>query len=175
MDINKEDVITIFEDVLLGITKCFPRNYWSGNEGRERAKICTRYLMEEIFYYTEEDVKRYLRYETFTKNKLSGMLRRVYKDSPYNAINDAYNGKIKPWELQCCPMGFWDDKDNRIDGILWILNKNNINIENIERDLTALMFRDCGMCGLIDKYNGNLYKIIEEFNSHLKKVEKKVI
>lgn len=92
MDINKEDVINVYEEVLLGIKRCFPRNYWSGDEGKERARICTRYLMEEIFFYKEEDVKKYLRYETFTKNKLSGMLRQVYQDSPYKAINDAYEG-----------------------------------------------------------------------------------
>lgn len=168
MDINKEDVISVYEKVLLGIKRCFPRNYWSGDEGKERAKICARYLMEEIFYYTEEDIKKYLRYETFTKNKLSGMLRQVYQDSPYKAINDAYEGLIKPWELQCCPMVFWDDEDNRADGILWILKKNNIKIEDINRDLTALMFRECGMCGLIDRYNGNLYEVIKEFNDYIK-------
>lgn len=167
LEISNE-AIEIYEDVLLGRRRSFPRDFWSGETGKVRARSCTKYLIEKIFFYTEEDLKKFLRYNTFIDNKLSGMLRQVYGDSPFKAVDDIYNGKIKPWELKCCPMGFWDDELNRVKGIMWVLKSKGIAIENIYRDLTALMFTECGVRGLIDKYNGNLYQIIGEFNNYIK-------
>lgn len=66
-----------------------PRSYWTN----ETAAEATKWLIEEKLKWSEEEVSKKLRKKTFYDNRLRGMLKIVFNNSPYAAINNAYPGK----------------------------------------------------------------------------------
>ena len=66
-----------------------PKSYWT----KETAVEATIWLIEEKLKWSEEDVVKKLSQKTFYDNGLRGMLTRVFANSPYAAINNAYPGK----------------------------------------------------------------------------------
>lgn len=158
-------IITTYKNVLNGVIISFPRHFWVGETGKQNAIICTKYLIEEILNYTEEDIKKKIILNSFVKNKLTGMMRIIYNDSTYQAINAAYPGKFLPWNLKCCPMYFWENEQNRQFAFNCLLKINNLENENfttICEKLEARTFIRFGMCGLIDRYDGRLYDLLTE-------------
>ncbi|MGL5713384.1 MAG: DUF4046 domain-containing protein [Paraclostridium sp.] len=146
--------VQIYKLVLNGTLKCFPRYFWVGDEGRNHAKECVKYLVEVVLKIDKKDIGL----KHFRDCKLTGMIRLVYNDSPYLAINDAYPNEILPWEMKWCPMHLWEDLSMKKKAFNWLLEEENITKEQV----TATMFRDNGLTGLIDRYNGRLYDLIEE-------------
>ena len=66
-----------------------PNSYWT----KERAVEATIWLIEEKLKWSEEDVVKKLSKKIFYDNGLGGMLKAVFVNSPYAAINNAYPGK----------------------------------------------------------------------------------
>ena len=66
-----------------------PMSYWTN----ETAAEATKWLIEEKLKWSEEDVVKKLGQKIFYDNGLRGMLTRVFANSPYAAINNAYPGK----------------------------------------------------------------------------------
>lgn len=97
----------IYQLVLSGKLKKFPNNFWAMPENYKWAGDCTRYLLENILGWNDTDIRTKLAKKTFTNNKLTGMLIRVFKSSPYAALNNAYPDKYKPWELSNVPLSYW--------------------------------------------------------------------
>ena len=65
------------------------RSYWT----KERAVEATIWLIEEKLKWSEEDVVKKLSQKIFYDNGLRGMLKAVFVNSSYAAINNAYPGK----------------------------------------------------------------------------------
>ena len=68
-----------------------PSNYWTIENGIE----ATKWLIEEILEWTNEDIIEKLSRNVFKENGLSGMLQSCYNSSPSKAINSAYPGRFK--------------------------------------------------------------------------------
>lgn len=96
--------------------RCVPQSYWTS----ERAIQATKWLVEEKLKYSKEDIKKYLTLNIFTKNGLGGMVQTIYNCSSFKAINLAYPGKFKPWELVYVPSGYWNMTVG-IESIKWLI------------------------------------------------------
>lgn len=63
------------------------KNYrWSLRKGI----LATRWLIDEVYGWTKEEVCQNISSKIFEKNDLSSMLRKVFKNSPILALNAAY-------------------------------------------------------------------------------------
>ena len=156
--------IEVYKAVLNGELKTFPRKFWTGEEGKVNAIDCMRYLVEEILEYNEDDIRNKMRQKKIIEYKLGGMLKALYKDSAYLAINDLYKDKFYPWEFNWCPKGFWKVLENRKKAFVWMLDKENLTSQNIFNNINALMFRKNRITGLIEYYNGRLVDLVVELH-----------
>lgn len=85
-----------------------PTAYWRGTHGREHAHNATRWLITQLGLATAPpgEVARHIILETFATYGLSGMLSKVYRDSPYAALADIYPD-LHPWEMARVPREYW--------------------------------------------------------------------
>lgn len=72
--------------------KSVPRNFWNKETGAK----ATIWLFEEKLGWTIEEICEKVSISIFQKNKLDGMLMKVFNGSPYRALENAYPGKFKP-------------------------------------------------------------------------------
>ena len=109
----------------------FPNGFWQLSEGKENAKKCVRYLLEEVLEYkSDESIKKNFGSNTLEKNCLGGMLSsEIFNYSPFEVLDNAYKGRFKPWQLSQCPVYYWKEKENR-DYALKYLFEEVINIED---------------------------------------------
>ncbi len=134
-----------------------PLSYWT----KETAAEATRWLIEEKLKWSEEDVLKKLRQKTFHDNMLSGMLMRIFKDSPYLAMNATYPGKYKPWQFAYVPNSYWT-KESAIKATKWLIEeKLKWSEEELFKGLSIKIFRKYGLSGMINHvYNNSPYSAI---------------
>lgn len=151
--------------VLNGTLKQFPNGFWSVPENYDYAVKCMRYLIEHVLKWDEEQVKKNYSKEMLQKYKLRGMVQVLFPHSIYDALDNAYRGKYKPWELN--KVGFVWDEDKIIEATKWLVEeKLKLDIYNLENELYITHFEDNGMASVVQgkiKYNASsngLYKLI---------------
>lgn len=132
--------IEVYKHVLTGKISRFPSHFWSPPLGRKNAIEITRFLFEQILQWTDEDIKKRLRSETFFEHKLRGMLGIIYNGSPYAAINSVYPERFKPWELNMSPLNTWNEEVG-IDAVKWLVEeKLKWNDEAIKKEWSRKIF-----------------------------------
>lgn len=139
--------VEIYKKILNGELKKFPNRFWVDPGAEQNAKEVTQYFIEEILKWSEEEVKANLTEMVFRKNKLSGMLEYTFDRSPYKAINNAYPGVYKEWELKAAPKHIWKQEEKRNEAIKWLLIKVN---KDKFIELTNVDFLNNGLGGLMD-------------------------
>lgn len=127
--------VEVYKLVLDGRLKIFPPYFWEKPDSLESAAKITRYLIEDILKWTDDDIKQKLVYKIFAKYKLRGMIDRVFGGSTFKAINNAYPNRFKIWEFQQVPKGFWND-ETICEALQWILEKHP------EIQITDLTYKD---------------------------------
>lgn len=143
---NKEPQ-EIFQDILDGKIGRFPIRYWRQPGIEHEAAIITRYFIEHVLKWDDENIRNETNEMIFRKYHLSGMLEYVFDRSPYKAINNAYPNRYKVWELTCTPKGFWKEEKNRNEALEYLLEKTNKVKVN---ELTNKDFICYGLGGLMD-------------------------
>ena len=145
----------------------FPSGFWQLSEGKENAKKCVIYLLEEVLgYKSDESIKKNFGSNTLEKNCLGGMLSsELFNFSPFEVLDNAYKGRFKPWQLSQCPIYYWKEKENR-DYALKYLFEEVINIEDddfVER-YDANLFIENDLFGLLKNYfDGSPYKVLDYY------------
>lgn len=114
------DDIECYKAVLDGRLKRFPRGFWTKPWSLQSASVLTRYLLEDRLKYTEKDIKEKFNVSLLKDSRLTSLLK-LFGDSPYGVIDNAYPGVFKPWEFRVVPNGFWEDKKNIVDAIRWLV------------------------------------------------------
>lgn len=149
---EKPEAVKIYEDVLLGKIHRFPSNFFSSSGVIDYTNTCIpiiKYLIEERLKWTRDDVCKYLTRKTFHQNALGGMLSHYFDDSPYEALDTAYPGVFKPWELKGCMRNYWNEQT----GILatrWLFDiKLDWDISKICSNLSVQLFRENGLSGML--------------------------
>lgn len=152
IDTSKLTDIELYKLRLQGKLKKFPDGFWQKPGALDSAKEITIYLIEEILKWTEEDVKNNLTEKVFRDYKLSGMLEYVFGRSPFKALDNAYPGVFKEWELRHASRNLWGDKEKREEAIRWLLQK--VKKDKFE-ELTNLDFLNNNLGGLMDYLHRN--------------------
>lgn len=96
----------LYQEILDGKRKRFPRGTWTEDVDGTFKKRVTRYLIEVILKWGEKDIKEKWEQSVVIKFKLTSVMRH-YRSSPYEMLNAAYPSQFEPWELKRVPKGFW--------------------------------------------------------------------
>ena len=122
-ELVRMDAVEVYKLRLDGKIDRFPRGFWQLSEGRENAKKCVRYLLEEVLgYKSDESIKKNFGSNTLEKNCLCGMLSsELFNYSPFEVLDNAYKGRFKPWQLSQCPIYYWKEKENRVWAVRWLV------------------------------------------------------
>lgn len=135
--------------VLKGDLKNFPHSFWTYEDSKQNAVDITKYLIEEILCWSDEDIKINLDQYTFLSNKLCTMLHKVYRGSPFQVINSVYPDKFKPWDLKRVPNSYWT-LERGIEATKWLIEeKLKWSDDDIKEKLTERTFFKYGLGGMI--------------------------
>ncbi|MGE4282801.1 MAG: hypothetical protein AB7G87_03695 [Clostridia bacterium] len=148
----------VYKAVLTGELKIFPMRYWEKPDSYLHAAEITRFLIEKILIWTEDDIKEKLMLKTFKKNKLYGMISILFNNSPYAALNNAYPDRLKPWELQQMFCRGWT-RDMALEAIKWLVEtKLSWDDEQIKNHFSNSTLRENGLGGIANYYN--IYELL---------------
>lgn len=112
-----------------------PNSFWNDDNGLYRAAVIVKYVIEEILKYNRKiEVIRNLSIYDLKNNKLQNMLKLLFQNDVYLAVNNAYPNMYKK-----CMFGglrnYWDTEliIEEIERIALSLNKEakDIKIEDI--------------------------------------------
>lgn len=134
----------VYQMVLDGTLERFPIGFWSMPECYDYGIACTKYLIEEVLKWDIHDVKAKLNADVFHKNKLRGMITKLYHNSTYDAINSAYPNTYKPWDI-FCPNKYWTEQTMK-DALRWLYTeKYSYNEDFIKSSYCASFLKKEGL------------------------------
>ena len=122
MRTNVTDISKYYLEEVLAKGKQFPKDIWNYNSKYDNAKVVTKTLIEKVLKWSDDEIKRKLSANIFIQNSLYGMLVILFNGSPYLAIENAYPGKFKPWELPCVSNSFWNLKTAK-EATIWLIEE----------------------------------------------------
>jgi hypothetical protein len=88
--------IEVYKLVHNGNLDHFPDNFWDGVNGLHAAANITRFLLQDVFRWTIEDIKKKTTAKILEENKLGGMLKARFNGSAYLAVANAFP-ELKEW------------------------------------------------------------------------------
>ena len=158
---NVTGISKYYLEEVLSKGKQFPKGVWNCNEKYDNAKEVTKTLIEKVLKWSDDDIKNKLSKNTFRKNSLGGMLAGLFNESPYRAIENAYPGKFKPWELPSVPKKNWNVETAR-EATIWLIEEKLKWSENdIKEKLSANIFIKNSLTGMLNAlFNGSAYLAI---------------
>lgn len=133
-----------------------PHGFWDKKENRLSA---LQWLFEDNLKWTEKDIITKINIHVFREYGLDGLFQLKYESRTYEVVEELYPGKYKPWELPITYRGFWDNEDECIDAMKWLINEKCPN--------KKLTFDDF-------KRNGLLTLLIKRFNGSVKNAVKSI-
>ena len=141
--------------------KMFPRGFWKKPEAINNSKIIIRYLIEEKLKLSDDEILK-LSANFFKKHKLGGMLAICFNDSPFEAIDAAYPGRFKPYQMYMTPQGYWNDRENGIEAIKWLIDeKLRLSDDEIVDYISQEFFKQHNLKGmLLHCFNGSPFEAI---------------
>ena len=162
MRTNVTDISKYYLEEVLAKGKQFPKGVWNCNEKYDNAKEVTKTLIEKVLKWSDEDVRKKLSVNIFRKNSLIRMLTILFNGSPYLAIENAYPGKFKPWEVTRVSKNFWNMETAK-EATIWLIEEKLKWSENdIKEKLSATIFIQNSFTSILnDLFNGSPYLIIE--------------
>ena len=159
MTTNVTDISKYYLEDVLAKGKKFPSGTWIGNVN---AKIVTKTLIEKVLKWSDEDIKEKISTRIFNENSLWGMLSILFNGSPYLAIENAYPGKFKQWELSGVSKSFWNMETAK-EATIWLIEeKLKWSDEDIRKKLSKKIFKENSLGGMLTiLFNGSPYLAIE--------------
>lgn len=171
-DINLLDAVDIYKLVLERKIKIFPMGFWTKPEALENSAKCVKYLLEEKLGFCEQDIKENFSLKLIKENKLAGMLICCFNGVVYDAIDNAYPNKFKPWEFKKLEMGKWTEKNSK-EATKWLIEEKLKLCEvDIKEQLSANLFSDNGLGGMLRTcFNNSPYDAINSAYPNKYKIE----
>jgi hypothetical protein len=162
MSTNVSEISKYYLEEVLAKGKSFPSGTWKCDEKYENAKNVTKTLIERVLKWTYEDIRNKLTLNIFKKYSVLSMLVKVFNGSPYLAIENAYPGKFKPWELPCVSNSFWNLKTAK-EATIWLIEeKLKWNDEDVKQKLSLNIFRQYSLTGMLNYlFNNSPYLAID--------------
>lgn len=132
-----------------------PRSYWT----KETAICATNWLVNTL-RWSRSEIKERMTKTVFKEMGLEGMLRIVYNNSVYDAINDAYPGEYKRYEFSV-PKGYWT-KETAIIAIIDMINDLGYDKEDVCSKLSKEDFKQYKLEYPVQKiFEGSYYDAID--------------
>lgn len=154
------NIIDAYHYVLSSADKRFPRGFWTDENRFKRAKIVTCYLIEKVLKWSDDDIKANLRATIFSDYKLSGMMRMLFEGSPYKALNNAYPGRFKQFELKEVSQSYWNFETAR-EALDWLFNKKlNWSTNDIIKNISIKTFDNNGLSGVANLFHDSMYETL---------------
>ncbi|KAB2354016.1 DUF4046 domain-containing protein [Bacillus toyonensis] len=129
----KQTIVEIYEEILSGKRRFFPKGTWKEDTQREIIKLLTRHLVNDILKWNEKEIKDNWNLELIKKWKLGGACSICFKDSPYQMLDAAFPGQFKPWDLRVAPNKTWMNKREAITIIRNEIETSSISISELHR------------------------------------------
>lgn len=135
-----------------------PDNYWN----KETAKEAVIWLLEENLQWSHEDICEKFTRKVLEENGLRLMLKNVFDDCGYKALDNAYPGRFKPWEIVQVPFKFWT-KETGKEAMIWLIEeKLKWNDEQVCKNLTRKVFAEYKLRGMLELcFNNSTYLALE--------------
>lgn len=149
-------ILDIYEDILQGNRKRFPRGTWTPQSyGKENFKKCLRYVVEKCGY-TRIDIT-HINTDFFIKNKLRAALEVTYPYSISDAIIDTFpEYDFKKWEF----FGISKDENLAIEALQELTKRNKWNRNDFLEDRSRF-YQDKDTARILDWAFKHNYKIID--------------
>ena len=162
MRTNVTDISKYYLEEVLAKGKQFPKGVWNCNEKYDNAKEVTKTLIEKVLKWSDDEIKRKLSANIFRKYLLTGMLNVLFNGGAYLAIENAYPGKFKPWELPSVPKKFWNLETAK-EATIWLIEeKLKWSDEDVKQKLSRKIFRENSLNGMLGYlFNNSPYLAIE--------------
>ncbi len=150
--------IEVYKLILSGKRKAFPNNYFKKGNGinEYRVQVITKYMIEQVLHFTEEDIEQELSIEHFIDNGLSGIICSLYNSSINDLLEVVYPGKYNLIEAR----RYWNVKRIKREVKLLIEEKLNWSHEDVCNYLCEKTFKEAGLAGMIKRFNGSTYKVL---------------
>ncbi len=144
-----------------------PQRFWKGARGRQNAIAATRWLFEKKLRWRVATIARRCSQETFVANGLSGMLQHVFGSSPFRALDAAYPGRFKPWDLPHVSTSYWKGDVGRkhaAGAIRWMIDERLVwSEEQVKDRLSRKHFQAHRLGGLLSgRYKFSLVAALED-------------
>ncbi|MCU4733705.1 DUF4046 domain-containing protein [Bacillus cereus] len=130
---NNINIEKIYQEILNGKRGRFPSGTWSEDKNKDLAKRVTKYLIGNVLEWDSEQLKEGWNQKIIIKYRLSGVLNKIYLNSPYAMLNELYPDCFKEWEFKKTPMNFWK-KEKGLDALKWTIEeKEKLTNEQIRK------------------------------------------
>ncbi|EJR92136.1 hypothetical protein IKE_06322 [Bacillus cereus VD196] len=153
----------IYQEILTGERKRFPNGTWSKDEKRESVKRVTRYLIEEVLEWDDNQIKENWKLHFIQKKKLGGVCSLYFKDSPFKMLDFVYPNRFSKWDLKHIPRKSWTREialENLRD---WIENKEQLSKEQILDVCDRSWLYDRGLDSPLQMFwNGSRFKMLDD-------------
>lgn len=132
----------VYDIVRLGELKKFPNNFLD----KDTIKEIVRYVFLRELKFSREDIIKKVDHEFLMKHYMGGF-RKFFDMKDYKVIAYCFpEMDIKAWEFRKVEPQFWKNKDNQKEFLLWVIEKENLNLDSKEdlRKITARMVINYG-------------------------------
>ena len=149
MRTNVTDISKYYLEEVLAKGKQFPKGVWNCNEKYDNAKEVTKTLIEKVLKWSDDEIKRKLSANTFIKNSLTSIIS-LFNGSPYLAIENAYPGKFKPWEVARVSKNFWNMETAR-EATIWLIEeKLKWSDEDVKKKFNLNTFKENSLKSMLN-------------------------
>ncbi|PGC62081.1 hypothetical protein COM21_28920 [Bacillus toyonensis] len=151
----------IYQEILDRKRSRFPADTWKEDDNRELSRRVTKYLIETILKWNEEDIKHKWNTPLIVKYRLRGALKHSYDNSPYKMIEDLYPNRFKEWELGMAPLNFWT-KEKALEVLKWTIEeKEHLSEEQLLKIYGKKWLKENKLSApLVMYWNGSPYAMI---------------
>lgn len=127
IDISKLSPLEVYDCLLSGEIGRFPNNYVT----RENMKEIIREVILNRLKFTREDICQKLTYP-FLGNYSLGGSKKAFNFFIFTLIQFCFpEMDIRYWELNKVENGFWEKEHNRREFMLWVANKEKIQLDSL--------------------------------------------
>ncbi|WP_242311261.1 DUF4046 domain-containing protein [Bacillus cereus group sp. BfR-BA-01331] len=166
----------IYQEILDGKKTRFPANTWKNDVDKEMARRITKYLIEIILKWDEEEIKQNWNTPLIINYRLRGLLNHQYENSPYKMIDDLYPNRFKEWDFGMTSLNFWN-KEKALEVLKWIIEEKEKLSEEGLLEFYNKKWLEKNKLGspLVMYWNGSPYAMINDlYPNRFKEWELKV-
>ena len=157
------EVIQTYLDVLSGVRKRFPNHFFSGVDGRQRAILVTRYLIENRLEIPIEQIPEKVTAELLWQYRLRPMAN-IQGWNFSQLMEHCYPEYVKAWHFRQVSNGYWKQGDGRtrlIEAVRYVIEEEcKMPVEDIPKQVTHAFFKERNLYGAFNQFGQSTYETI---------------